>query len=177
MAARTAQVGVAVAATAGSGGVGVAACAPSHRPQAGPHSRPFLRHVTHLRASPMGRPRDLSVSTDNGGCRTSPAASPMGADGRRSLRGTVGRLPDHPSIFAPSVESVRAHLVKRVHVLPDRLHCSSPVGQKYRRRQTSFPPTHLKRMRPFAPTRSGAWVDLGDARDDTAFLDQSSSDA
>ena len=171
VAARTAQVGVAVAATAGSGGVGVAACAPGHRSQTGPHSRPFLLHLPHLRA-PLGRPRDLSVSTDSGGCRTSPAASPVGVDSRRSLHASVGRLPDHPSMFAPSVRSVRAHLVKRVHVLPDRLHCSSPVGQKYRRRQTSFPPTHLKRMRPFAPTRSGAWVDLGDARDDTAVLDQ-----
>ena len=56
----------AVAATAGSGGVGVAACAPGHRSQAGPHAGPFMRHVPHLRA-PLGRPRDPSLSTDSGG--------------------------------------------------------------------------------------------------------------
>ena len=64
-----------------------------------------LLHLAHL-VAPLGQPlpRPL-VGTCGGGCWASPAASPVGANGRRRSAGSGGRMTGGACIFAPSIWS------------------------------------------------------------------------
>ena len=65
----------------------------------------------------------------NSGYWESPAASPVGLNGRSRYRGSQGRVPGGVCIFPISVWSGTACLLNRLHGLPEALHCSYPVSQ------------------------------------------------
>ena len=135
--------GVAAAASAGScAGVAVRAtgCTSGQFGQLGPQSRFFLLHLAHL-VGPLGQPpAPPPVGTCGGGCWASPAASPVGANGRRRSVGSGGRMPGGACSFAPSIWSGAACLPNRDQRLPHQVHCSYPVGQNSARRLTSSHP-------------------------------------
>ena len=89
----------------------------------------------------MGQPpAPPPVGTCGGGCWASPAASPVGANGRRRSVGSGGRMPGGACSFAPSIWSGAACLPNRDQRLPHQVHCSYPVGQNSARRLTSSHP-------------------------------------
>ena len=83
---------------------------------------------------PLGQPpTPPPVGTCGGGCWASPAASPVGANGRRRSVGSGGRMPGGACIFALSIWS---GYLQSVPAKPDatflqhRVHCWYPVAQK-----------------------------------------------
>ena len=90
----------------------------------------------------------------NSGYWESPAASPVGLNGRSRYRGSQGRVPGGVCIFPISVWSGTACLLNRLLVLPDALHCSYPVSEKSAHRRASFLGTHNTFWRSLLPRRA-----------------------
>ena len=90
----------------------------------------------------------------NSGYWESPAASPVGLNGRSRYRGSQGRVPGGACIFAPSVWSATACRRKRLLVLLEALHCSYLEVQKSARRRTSFLGNHDTFWRSSLPRRA-----------------------
>ena len=78
----------------------------------------------------------------NSGYWESPAASPVGVNGRSRYRGSQGRAPGGACIFAASVWSATACLLNRLHGLLEALQCSYLAPQKSARPRTSFLGNH-----------------------------------
>ena len=85
---------------------------------------------------------------------TSPAASPVGVNGRSRCCGSQGRVPGGACIFAASVWSGTACQRKRLVVLLEAVHCSYLAPQKSVRRRTSFLGNHDTFWRSSLPRRA-----------------------
>ena len=90
----------------------------------------------------------------NSGYWESPAASPVGLNGRSRYRGSQGRVPGGACIFAASVWSGTACQRKRLVVLLEAVHCSYLAPQKSVRRRTSFLGNHDTFWRSSLPRRA-----------------------
>ena len=148
---------MAAAASAGSW-VGVAVCALGWRPgqsgQRRPQSRRFFLHDSHL-VAPLGRPRPRPTLGPGGsGVWASPAASPVGVNGRSRCCGFQGRVPCGACIFAASVWSGTACLLNRLHGLLEAVHCSYLAPQKSVSGRASFLGNHDPIWRSALPRRT-----------------------
>ena len=90
----------------------------------------------------------------NSGYWESPAASPVGLNGRSRYRGSQGRVPGGVCIFPISVWSGMACRRKRLAVLLEAVQCSYLVSEKSVRRRTSFLGNHDTFWRSSLPRRA-----------------------
>ena len=90
----------------------------------------------------------------NSGYWESPAASPVGVNGRSRYRGSQGRVPGGVCIFPISVWSGMACRRKRLAVLLEAVQCSYLVSEKSVRRRTSFLGNHDTFWRSSLPRRA-----------------------
>ena len=90
----------------------------------------------------------------NSGYWESPAASPVGLNGRSRYRGSQGRVPGGVCIFPISVWSGMECRRKRLAVLLEAVQCSYLVSEKSVRRRTSFLGNHDTFWRSSLPRRA-----------------------
>ena len=90
----------------------------------------------------------------NSGYWESPAASPVGVNGRSRYRGSQGRVPGGVCIFPISVWSGMACRRKRLAVLLEAVQCSYLVSEKSVNRRTSFLGNHDTFWRSSLPRRA-----------------------